>query len=237
MIILQDGEIYFNNNSNLDFNLRLTEFPKIPRCNEEIEKVNVEGRSGDLIIKKGTYSDREISLSFSINSEDIYSDFDLIEEWLTDIDDNRLIIKDDFKIFLVKNVTIGDFTQELEELGSFDVKFLCDPFRYDMESIITEITSSGYSFYYGGNIPSEPLIKVYGNGNIQLIINGETMQINNVNSYVEIDSKLMQVRNQDGTSKDFDTLGDFPMFIKGDNTISYTGTVTKIITEYKNTYR
>ena len=63
------------------------------------------------------------------------------------------------------------------------------------------------------------------------------MQINNVTDYVEIDSDLLQVRNQDGTSKDDDTLGDFILFTKGENIISYTGTVTKVVVEYTAKYK
>ena len=63
------------------------------------------------------------------------------------------------------------------------------------------------------------------------------MQINNVSDYVEIDSNLLQVRNQDGTSKDNDTLGDFILLEKGENMISYTGSVTKVILEYTTKYK
>ena len=46
-----------------------------------------------------------------------------------------------------------------------------------------------------------------------------------------------QVRNQDGTSKDNDALGDFVLFTKGENVISYTGAVTKIVVEYTTKYK
>lgn len=81
------------------------------------------------------------------------------------------------------------------------------------------------------------MIKIYGTGNIQLTINNETMQINNVSDYVEIDSNLLQVRNKDGTSKDNDTLGDFVLLEKGENIISYIGEVTKIVVEYTTKYK
>jgi phage-related protein len=63
------------------------------------------------------------------------------------------------------------------------------------------------------------------------------MHINNVSNYVDIDSNLLQVRNLDGTSKDNDTLGDFILFSKGENAISYVGTVTRIIVEYITKYK
>jgi phage-related protein len=235
--VLKEGEVYFNNNTSLNLNLYLEEYPKIPRANEQYEVVPIEGRNGDLYINKGTYPDRTIVFTFSIVSEDVLLDYDEIETWFTEIDDNRLFWGKSDKCFIVKKITFSDLEQEFTSLGKIEVTFICEPFRSDPDLISYEITSSGYVFYYEGNAPGEPLIKVYGTGNIQLTINGETMQVNNVTSYVEIDSKLMQVRNQDLTSKDNDTLGDFPLFSKGDNTISYTGSVTKIIVEYTNRYK
>ena len=107
----------------------------------------------------------------------------------------------------------------------------------DIDKTVHEIISSGFKIYYDGNASGDTLIKVYGNGNIQLTINGETMQIDNVTDYVEVDSNLLQVRNKDKTSKDDDTLGDFILLEKGENTISYTGSVTKIILEYTTKYK
>ncbi|WP_143314484.1 distal tail protein Dit [Clostridium sp. HBUAS56017] len=235
--MLKEGELYFNNDTSLNLNLYLEEYPVVPRANEEYEKVPVDGRSGDLIINKGTYPDRTIPFTFTIVSNDIEVDFDRVEEWLTEIKDKRLFWGNSDKCFIVKKVNIGDFQQEFTTFGKSTINFLCEPFRSDPDSIIYTITASGFKFNYSGNIPAEPLIKVYGSGNIQLTINGETIQIDNVTNYVEIDSKLMQFRNQDLTSKDNDALGDFPLFSKGENIINYTGSITKIIVEYTTKYR
>lgn len=235
--MLKEGEIYFNNNVSLNLNLYLENYPSIPISNEEYEEVSVEGRSGNLIINKGTYPDKKIPFTFTILSPQIDIDFEKVYEWLTEIEDNRLIFGREDRCYKVKKVIFGDIQKEFRTIGEFDITFLCEPFTQDLDSEVHEVTTSGFEFYYAGNAPGDTLIKIYGTGNIQLTINGETMQINNVTDYVEIDSNLLQVRNQDGTSKDNDTLGDFVLLEKGENIISYIGEVTKIIIEYTTKYK
>lgn len=235
--MLKEGEIYFNNNVSLSLNLYLENYPSIPISNEEYEEVSIEGRSGNLIINKGTYPDKKIPFTFTILSPQIDIDFEKVYEWLTEIEDNRLIWGRSDRCYKVKKVIFGDIQKEFRTIGEFDVTFLCEPFTQDLDSEVHEITTSEFTLYYAGNAPGDTLIKIYGTGNIQLTINGETMQIDNVTDYVEVDSYLLQVRNQDGTSKDDDTLGDFVLFTKGENIISYIGEVTKIVVEYTTKYK
>lgn len=235
--MLKEGELYFNGNRSLNLNLYLENYPSIPISNEEYEEIQVEGRSGSLIINKGTYPDKKITFTFTILSQQIDIDFERIYEWLTEIEDNRLIFGREDRCYKVKKVIFKDIQKQFKTIGEFDVTFLCEPFTQDLEKTVHEITSSGYKIYYNGNAPGDTLIKVYGTGNIQLTVNSETMQINNVADYVEIDSDLLQVRNKDKTSKDDDTSGDFILLEKGINAISYTGNVTKIIVEYTTKYK
>lgn len=235
--MLKEGELYFNGNRSLNLNLFLENYPSIPITNEEYEEVPIEGRNGKLIINKGTYPDKKIPFTFTILSPRIEIDFERVYEWLTEIEDNRLIFGRRDRCYKVKKVIFGDIQKEFRSIGEFDVTFLCEPFLQELDKTTHEITTSGFKINYDGNAPGDTLIKVYGSGNIQLTINGETMQINNVTDYVEIDSDLLQVRNQDGTSKDNDALGDFVLFTKGENVISYTGAVTKIVVEYTTKYK
>ena len=235
--MLNEGEIYFNTERSLYLNLYLENYPSIPIANEEYEEIQVEGRSGSLIINKGTYPDKKIPFTFTILSPQLEIDFERVYEWLTEIEDNRLIFGRNDRCYKVKKVVFGDIQKEFRTIGQFDITFLCEPFTQDLERTVLELTSSGFKINYTGNAPGDTLIKIYGTGNIQLTINGETIQINNVNNYVEIDSDLLQVRNKDKTSKDNDTSGDFVLLEKGINTISYTGNVTKIVIEYTTKYK
>ena len=235
--MLKNGEIYFNGNTSIGLNLFLEEYPSVPIANEDFEEITVEGRSGSLYINKGTYPDKKIPFNFTILSPQIEIDFDKIYQWLTEINDKRLIFGRGDRCYIVKKVLFDNLQKEFKTIGQFTVTFICEPFSSDLSYTTYEITSNDFSFFYQGNAPAESLIKVYGTGNIQLTINGSTMVIYGVEDYVEIDSKFMQVRNKDKTSKDSSTYGAFPLFSSGKNTIKYTGTVTKIIVEYTTKYK
>ena len=235
--MLREGELYFNNNTSINLNLFLENYPSVPVANEEYDEQPVEGRNGTLFINKGTYPNVVVPFVFSIRSEELELDFDKVYEWLTEITDNRLIFGRNDRCYKVKKIIFGNLQKEFRSIGAFSVDFICEPFKADLDPIIYEITSSGFTFEYFGNAPAESLIKIYGTGNVQITINGETMEILSIDDYVEIDSKLMQVRNLDLTSKDDDTSGNFILFEKGTNSVNYTGTVTKIIVEYTTQYK
>lgn len=235
--LLKEGELIFNSKSNLDLNLKLQEYPSIPRTNEDYEEVPIERRNGNLIVNKGTYPNKVIPFVFTKTSDNLHISLDEVEEWLLNVEDNRLMWGREDRCHRVKKIIFGDFRQEFKTFGSIEVTFICEPFMEDLNSTSIVITKNNFNVVCDGNMGAETLFKLYGNGNVQLTVDGETMTINNVSNYVEIDSKRMQVRDQGGNSKDNDTTGNFITLTKGFNTISWVGNVIKIELEFTNQYR
>lgn len=235
---MKEYELIFNNKMSTELDLYVSEYPSIPMLTEETDTESVEGRSGDLIIKKGTYKDRDISINFKLlNQENYWEKLDLIYDWLTNVESDQLIYDRQDRCFRVKNITFGDLDRELRLYGKFNIKFTVEPFLEDLTETMINISSNQFRVHCGGNIGAETLFRVNGQGDIQLTVNGETMHIENATNYVEIDSRLLQVRNQDGTSKDNDTLGNFSRFVPGNNDISYVGNITNIELVFTNLYR
>jgi len=102
--VLKNGEIYFNGNTSIGLNLFLEEYPSVPIANEDFEEITVEGRSGSLYINKGTYPDKKIPFNFTILSPQIEIDFDKVYQWLTEIQDKRLIFGREDRCYIVKKV-------------------------------------------------------------------------------------------------------------------------------------
>lgn len=232
--------IIFNGYDSLkDLGVGVTSYPAIPSINENYEEYKIEGVDGSVIVKKGTYNNREFKIPLVLkdfNDHNFWCKIDLIEEWLTNIEDNRLFYDRDDRCFRVKNVTLNDIKrQAYYGEGEFEVSFLCEPFRTDPEITEIDITNN-YELEYQGTKNTLPLIKVYGSGTIQLHCNKTSIQIKNVNGYIEVDSKLKQVRDEDGMGKDLDTFGDYPVFKKGPNKISWDGSVTKVTLLFLNNY-
>ncbi|TAN66615.1 phage tail tape measure protein [Paraclostridium sordellii 8483] len=132
------------------------------------------------------------------------------------------------RYFLVKKVSTENIIEEYVRYGKFEVNFILEPFRYIKDERYIEISYSPIKLYYSGSYPGECNIKIYGRNNIQLTVNDETIQINNVDGYVELDSKLLLCLNRDKTSKTRDMIGNFPILSKGENIITWDGNITRV---------
>lgn len=215
--------IDFNNyNSFYDLDLVIVDMENIPVANEVVEYEN------GYTIKNGEYEPIELPIIFrSVRAKSIIEKQNDIIDWLTNLKDNKLtfsFMSD--KYYIVKNVQIENITRNFNRYNTIETIFTLEPFKYKHEHIIT--ITGPTNLFYTGTVPGELNIKIYGSGNIQLTINNETVQINNVNGYVELDSKLLLCLNSDKTSKSRDMIGHFPLLDIGSNTISWTGNVSKL---------
>lgn len=216
--------IVFNNlNSSKDLGLAITDMANIPVANETIEMVN------GYIIRTGEYLPIELPITFrSKNLKNIIDHQEEILDWLYNVKDNKLILS--FmpnRYYIVKNVVVDNISRDFEKYNTISVTFTLEPFKYDIYDKMMIITKSE-KIYYMGNAKGKPKLKVYGSGNIELTINSETIQIKNIDEYVELDSKFLLCLNKNQQSKSRDMSGGFPILTKGINNISWTGNVTKI---------
>lgn len=85
----------------------------------------------------------------------------------------------------------------------------------------------GKEFLNEGTFESEPVIKVYGSGDIKLKINNENIIIKKVDGYVTIDCVLRDAY-KDYVLKNGDMIGEFPVFKVGENDIEFSGNVSRM---------
>ena len=92
-------------------------------------------------------------------------------------------------------------------------------------------------FINQGHFPIEPIITLYGNGNIELSINGEVTIIENVENQVMINTEYMLCFDENSNNKLRDMSGSFPKLLVGENEIKVSSNVSKVSIEYTNFYR
>ena len=111
---------------------------------------------------------------------------------------------------------------------SFAVNFRCYPFWYQENVSDVTITTSGDTITNPGSVYSEPLITVYGSGNITLMIGTTIVELTNVSSSIVLDCALKEAYK--GTTLMNDHMsGDFPVLKPGLNAVSWSGNVTRIV--------
>ena len=111
---------------------------------------------------------------------------------------------------------------------SFAVNFRCYPFWYQENVSDVTITTSGGTITNPGSVYSEPLITVYGSGDITLMVGTTIVELTNVSSSIVLDCALKEAYK--GTTLMNDHMGgDFPVLKPGINAISWLGTVTSVV--------
>lgn len=235
---LKEFEIMFNGRKSSYYGLLISEYPTIPCVNEEFEEVDIEGRNGSLLIKKGTYKNRELSIKFKmLDSKFFWSRFKKAEEWLSNITDNRLLYDRKDKCFIVKRVIFGDISKELRLYGGFEVTFIVEPFLQDISPFSKTWLENEYIITNQGDFEAPPELKLYGSGNIQVTVNDDTFTINNVEEEVTVNSELMICYDKNKMNKLLDMNGGFPVLKKGDNEIIVSSNVIKTSIKFTNYYR
>jgi phage-related protein len=75
------------------------------------------------------------------------------------------------------------------------------------------------------------MLKIYGQGDLGITVNDKAFLLKAVTDYVTVDSEIMNCYKEDLgvlTSKNNSMIGEFPIFVPGENSISWTGNITKI---------
>lgn len=230
--------IFNGKNSLEDIGVVVQSYPPISLANENYSEYQVDGRNGSLFVNHGTYNDIKIPFELClVKFKDFHQSLDAIEDWLTNIEDKKLFYERADRCYKVKKILKEDIKrQAYYGEGEFKATFLCEPFLNDPEPVELEINNQG-EFFYTGNRNSLPITKIFGNGRIELRVNDNSIELKNVENYIELNSTLFKAIDLNGQNKDMDVYGDFPYLVPGENKISWIGNVEKIILEFENNYR
>ena len=117
----------------------------------EGETYVIPGRNGDLIEDEGAYQDIVIEIQFNfIEWDDFNNKVRCVKQWLNNITDYKLRFEEDYNYFYkVKYVIVDNIERELEGLGSFKIKFVCDPFQYLLHGLSKSTFISPSTVYSG----------------------------------------------------------------------------------------
>lgn len=211
----------FNNIGSEDY-LILNTLPSIFKATKDIQKIEIVGRDGFLTQDNGSY--KSIIKSVECTIRDL-SQVDFICSWLTGGGEVIFSNESDkkYKATIINQI---EFSKILQQFHSFIIQFECQPHKYSISNNLITLTAVG-TVFNPATANSKPAIKIYGTGPINLTINGITINLTSVVDYVTVDSDLMDCYKDTVLMNNYMT-GDFPLLIPGNNTISWTGTVSKI---------
>lgn len=203
--------------------LLIEELPAMQLPERKVEVIEVEGRSGTLTITDDCYNNTQKIMTCKLRGNE---NVDEISSWLYNCEKVTFSNRPDryYKAMLKGQV---DFERSLANNRSFLVTFDCQPFGYLIDNSTITISKNNSSFKGKGTYWSEPIIKVYGSGEINVTINNTQITLKDVNEYITVNSEKKRT-HKDLTILNNKKIGNFPTLSYGNNTISWTGSVTKI---------
>ena len=215
-------------NSFSDYGVYISKRPSIPSPKRRIINVVIPGKSSSLRFDENTYEDISIAVECSIKDEVLPDKIDEIKEWLLAYGESDLIFSNqNNKKYIAQVVNAIDFTQVLKYISKFVIVFNCRPFKYESESTTIEMIAEG-SITNPGSIYSEPIIKIFGSGDINVTINSEIIKLKEVTDHIILDTVQQNCYNETIDNLNNKMNGEFPKFEVGENNISWTGAVSKV---------
>ncbi|AMJ41687.1 phage tail domain-containing protein [Anaerotignum propionicum] len=215
----------FKGINSLDMGVVMLKAPSIYKPTKRVNEIQIAGRNGILHEDTNTYENYTKEAECQVMDR---SRIDDVSAWLNGYGEVIFSSEPDkvYRAFIKNQIP---FNNILLNLNDFLVQFDCFPFKYSVDKADEELSlTAPTTIYNQGTIYSEPIITVYGTGNIALTINEKNYTITGIDGYVTINSEIQEVY-KDSTNKNnsFSAL-DFPKFQEGANTISWTGSVTRL---------
>lgn len=213
--------------------LIITNIPPITKPKMKTSITKIDGRDGDIIEELGYESyTKSIGIGLARNY-----DIDRVMKYFTGA--GELIISDESdKVYKAQIIEKIDY-ERLIRFKTAVVKFYTQPYKYlkDEKSIILDINNeTSLKITNVGLEKSKPVITLEGTGTIEISLNGFNLfkyVFPENETKVVIDS-LEEEAYLDNVLKNRNMLGTFPIFEVGENTISWSGNLTKISIEPKS---
>ncbi len=213
--------------------LIITDIPPISKPKMKTTITKIDGRDGDIVEELGYESyTKSISIGLTRNY-----DIDEVMKYFTGEGD--LIISDEpDKVYKSQIIEKIDY-ERLIRFKTAVVKFYTQPYKYlkDEKSISLEINDeTSLEVNNVGLEKSKPIITLEGTGTIEIALNGSNLfkyTFPENETKVVVDS-LEEEAYLDNVLKNRNMLGTFPILEVGENTISWSGSLSKITIEPKS---
>ncbi|GAB7389552.1 phage tail protein [Lactococcus garvieae] len=199
------------------------ELPEV-KAQPNIEELTILGRSGSLTEWYGDYKAYDLPIGkISIP----YSNLEEVKRWLSG--KGKLISHNDPDKYIeaIPNFSTDfNFDNEWGEFYSFELSFRCQPFKRKVNEVPIIMDATSVHFFNPGTENSYPLIEIEGgSGDLTLFFNGGNFKLKNLTS------ELLTIDTEKGFAKQNNSgvisVGEWPEVVPGENSIYYSGKMTR----------
>lgn len=219
---------FANKDCFLDFGIYLTKIPVIPSPKRRVTTTQIFGRNGNLKYDEGTYDDITFSVECGFVG-DVISRLSDIKAWLFESGSSPLVFSfENDKKYIAQVVNNIDFEIAMRKFGQFVIIFSCEPFKYAVSEPTVSITSSNTTIVNNGTVACQPVVDVYGSGDITIAIGIQQMKLQGVSSKIILNSVLQDAYDDTLNNLNPKVTGEYFILPVGSNNVSWAGNVTKV---------
>ena len=208
--------------------LLISELPPVSKPQMRTQVDTVDGRDGDIVTDLGFQAyDREVLIGLTRNF-----DIDDVTDYFNS--EGIAIFSNEPTLYYKYKIVQQIDYERLIRFRKAKVVFHVQPFKYSTieTPLAYEIDEqTAIKVFNSGNYKSKPKMTIYGTGQIVLALNGTNILAISLGAEGSITIDTATLEAYKGTVlKNRLVKGDYDKFalIKGENTISWTGTVSKI---------
>lgn len=209
-----------------DLGIRVTELPPITLPAERVSFVDVPGRAGSLAVAE---------------DEDVYEDLLLtatcVVQNMERLDEVAAYLKGSGRVSFANREGGFYYARIVNQIPfetilrgnphrRFAVNFRCKPFFYLDDSPTYTLTKMTF-LTNPGAVRAEPVITVYGSGDITLIVGMTIVELTGVNGSITLDTPRMEAYSGN-VSANMKVSGEYPMLGAGATAISWSGNVSRV---------
>ena len=212
----------FNDINSCELGLYMERCPEKTSPKRRDKTFTVPGRHGNLTTTDGAFDSYIRSAEFIVKNEK------RIDEICAHFKGSGWLIfsSEPDRKYKARVANQIEFSHVIRYFKRFVVEFEIQPFGYDVfEQTITK--TAPFSLFNIGTFESEPIITIFGNGNITLYVNSQNVSLKEITDKIIIDSEMKNAYNN-SVSLNYKMSGDFPVLSLGENNISWIGDVTKL---------
>lgn len=221
--------VIWNGKDSRDINgLLICELPPITKPQMRVKETAIDGVDGSIIEELGYESyDKTIAVGLKIGA-----DVDEIIEYFTG--NGKIVFSNEPNKYYIASITKGIEYQRLLRYKKANITLRVQPFKYDNEEveIYANTENQKTSITNDGNYFSKPIITIKGEGTVVLSVNDTAICQytfpENENTVILDSEKQDAYLDSVDNLRNRQMVGEFPIFKKGVNIISWSGTVENV---------
>lgn len=208
--------------------IRVSNRMPIIRPEERVAHATIPGRAGDLTQLEGEniYNSYIQTAECAVEGAE---NVPVAEKWLSGAGTITFDSQPDLKqaARIINAVTFSKISRNLD-LWRGDVQFYCEPVKRPLLETDVTVATSGATITNPGTLPAFPRITVIGSGAVSITIAGKTLIIPSCVSGWVADCENQWIL-ADGAPQWNAWQGEFPQIPVGNSSVSFTGSVSRLV--------